>query len=110
MYIYTMYMYSVHMYMFFCARNINNLSKQSPFMTTRGCYGAILKCFHYMIFILYLVLKSSVSAYYRFLQEMATVVHSVHCMMGLDSMPTTAGTEMSVEEQVDRLFMVRNYM
>lgn len=39
---------------------------------------------------------------------MATVVHSVHCMMGLDSLPATAGTEMSVEEQVDRLFMVRN--
>lgn len=37
---------------------------------------------------------------------MATVVHSVHCMMGLDSLPATAGTEMSVEEQVDRLFMV----
>lgn len=39
---------------------------------------------------------------------MATVVHSVHCMMGLDSLPATAGTEMSVEEQVDRLFNVRN--
>lgn len=39
---------------------------------------------------------------------MATVVHSVHCMMGLDSLPATAGTEMSVEEQVDRLFMVTN--
>ena len=39
---------------------------------------------------------------------MATVVHSVHCMMGLDSLPATAGTEMSVEEQVDRLFMVRD--
>ena len=37
------------------------------------------------------------------------MVHSVHCMMGLDSMPATAGTEMSVEEQVDRLFMVRNF-
>lgn len=36
------------------------------------------------------------------------MVHSVHCMMGLDSLPATAGTEMSVEEQVDRLFMVRN--
>ncbi|XP_020623772.1 Kv channel-interacting protein 1-like [Orbicella faveolata] len=39
-------------------------------------------------------------------EEMATVVHSVHCMMGLDSLPATAGTEMSVEEQVNRLFML----
>lgn len=39
---------------------------------------------------------------------MATVVHSVHCMMGIDSMPS-AGAEMSVEEQVERLFVVRNY-
>ena len=41
-----------------------------------------------------------------YLQEMATVVHSVHCMMGLDTLPT--GAEMSVEEQVERLFVVRN--
>ena len=40
---------------------------------------------------------------------MATVVHSVHCMMGIDSLPST-GTEMGVEEQVERLFAVRNYL
>lgn len=37
-------------------------------------------------------------------EEMATVVHSVHCMMGLDTLPT--GAEMSVEEQVERLFVL----
>ncbi|KAL9983455.1 hypothetical protein ACROYT_G005630 [Oculina patagonica] len=37
-------------------------------------------------------------------EEMATVVHSVHCMMGLDSLPS--GAEMSVEEQVERLFVL----
>ncbi|KAK2572414.1 Calsenilin [Acropora cervicornis] len=35
--------------------------------------------------------------------ELATVVHSVHCMMGLDSLQS-AGGELSVEEQVQRLF------
>ena len=42
------------------------------------------------------------------MQELATVVHSVHCMMGLDSMSSSAGEEMSVEEQVERLFVVRH--
>ena len=38
------------------------------------------------------------------------MVHSVHCMMGLDSLPSSAhGEEMSVEEQVERLFVVRQY-
>lgn len=38
------------------------------------------------------------------------MVHSVHCMMGLDSLPSsTHGEEMSVEEQVERLFVVRQY-
>lgn len=37
---------------------------------------------------------------------MATVVHSVHCMMGIDALPT--GAEMGVDEQVERLFMVGN--
>ena len=41
-------------------------------------------------------------------QELATVVHSVHCMMGLDSMPSAGSEEMSIEEQVERLFVVRN--
>ncbi|XP_044176318.1 neuronal calcium sensor 1-like isoform X1 [Acropora muricata] len=36
-------------------------------------------------------------------EELATVVHSVHCMMGLDSLQS-AGGELSVEEQVQRLF------
>ena len=34
------------------------------------------------------------------------MVHSVHCMMGLDSTHSTGG-EMTVEEQVERLFVVR---
>ena len=33
------------------------------------------------------------------------MVHSVHCMMGLDS-PHSTGEEMTVEEQVERLFVV----
>lgn len=37
-------------------------------------------------------------------EEMATVVHSVHCMMGIDALPT--GAEMGVDEQVERLFML----
>lgn len=37
-------------------------------------------------------------------EELATVVHSVHCMMGLDSLSSTGGEEMSIEEQVERLF------
>ncbi|XP_022782895.1 calsenilin-like [Stylophora pistillata] len=37
-------------------------------------------------------------------EEMATVVHSVHCMMGIDTLPT--GAEMGVDEQVERLFML----
>lgn len=36
-------------------------------------------------------------------EELATVVHSVHCMMGLDSLQS-AGGELSVEEQVQRFF------
>lgn len=36
------------------------------------------------------------------------MVHSVHCMMGLDSMPSAGSEEMSIEEQVERLFVVRN--
>lgn len=36
-------------------------------------------------------------------EELATVVHSVHCMMGLDSLQSIGG-EISVEEQVERLF------
>lgn len=36
------------------------------------------------------------------------MVHSVHCMMGLDSMPAAGSEEMSIEEQVERLFVVRN--
>ena len=31
-------------------------------------------------------------------------MHSVHCMMGMESLAT--GEEMSVESQVERLFMV----
>ncbi|XP_068709625.1 neuronal calcium sensor 1-like isoform X1 [Montipora capricornis] len=36
-------------------------------------------------------------------EELATVVHSVHCMMGLDSVQS-AGGELTVDEQVERLF------
>ena len=36
------------------------------------------------------------------------MVHSVHCMMGFDSLQS-AGGELSVEEQVQRLFSVRSY-
>lgn len=39
-------------------------------------------------------------------EELATVVHSVHCMMGLDSMPSAGSEEMSIEEQVERLFVL----
>ncbi|XP_032240125.1 Kv channel-interacting protein 1 isoform X2 [Nematostella vectensis] len=35
-------------------------------------------------------------------EELATVIHSVHCMMGMESQPT--GEESSVQEQVERLF------